>query len=235
MNHKTKKYNIVKTFLKLLPNVFGSAPLLFLAANGNMSLYGIILGITTVVTQRFFDTAVDFANKSAAVQSVIIMLVVLGLTHVVSQILNGSGFLMLGMLAEKIRGKLSINLHKKMSRLSPVNFEDTQLLDTINKAEEGKANTVWFILSIFLTVTYFAPYYAVMGIYLFSVKPILAVSVALVFFPTLISQILNAKLFSKLEDKTAPVRRKFDYYEECITSREYYKETRVLGAFSFFK
>jgi len=42
-------------------------------------------------------------------------------------------------------------------------------------------------------------------------------------------------VFSKLEDKSAPVRREVEYYERCITSREYLKETRLLGAYGFFK
>lgn len=63
----------------------------------------------------------------------------------------------------------------------------------------------------------------------------LAVSIALVFTPTLITQIFKTRVFSKAEDKAAPVRREFDYYENCLTGREYFKETRILGAASFFK
>jgi len=233
--NKEKKYSIVKAFFKLLPSVFGSAPLSFSVAQCVMGMYGIILGVTTIVTQRFFDTAANFVNKTTSLQSVIIMLIVLGLTHIVSQVLNGASFIMLETLVQKVSGKLSIKVHNKMCKLSPANFEDTQLLDNINKAEQGKSNTVWFILSIFLTLTYYTPYYTIMAVYLSSVKPIMALSVLLVFLPTLISQFLHAKVFSKLEDKTAPIRREFGYYEGCMTSREYYKETRILGAFTFFK
>ena len=60
-------------------------------------------------------------------------------------------------------------------------------------------------------------------------------SLALVFTPTLLTQIFRTKVFSKAEDKSAPVRREFEYYESCLTGREYFKETRNLGAFSFFR
>lgn len=56
----------------------------------------------------------------------------------------------------------------------------------------------------------------------------------MVFIPTAASQLIRAKVFAKSEDKSAPVRREYDYYESCIAGREYYKETRLLGGFAFF-
>lgn len=38
----------------------------------------------------------------------------------------------------------------------------------------------------------------------------------------------------ELTDETAPIKRKFEYYNECISGREYFKETRLLGAWSYF-
>ena len=38
-----------------------------------------------------------------------------------------------------------------------------------------------------------------------------------------------------MEDKSGPVRRECEYYENCMVSREYFKETRLLGGFYFFK
>ena len=121
-----------------------------------------------------------------------------------------------------------------MGRIAPEKFEDTQMLDFLNKAKQGKSNSIWFVLSIFLVFTYYLPYYAVMSVYFSSVRPVLSVSLLLVFLPTVFTQFLRAKLYVKLEDNTAPVRREVDYYEKCITSQEYLKETRNLGAFAVF-
>ncbi len=33
----------------------------------------------------------------------------------------------------------------------------------------------------------------------------------------------------------APVRREYESYETCMAGREYFKETRILGGFSYFK
>jgi ATP-binding cassette subfamily B protein len=198
-----------------------------------MASYGIILGLTTVITQRFFDAATDYSNGFGQRQ-VIFLLAALVVIHIFSQILNGATYVFLEALVQRIDGRLSMKYHEKMGKIAPEKFEDTQMLDFLNKAKQGKSNSIWFVLSIFLVFTYYLPYYAVMSVYLSSVRPVLSVSLLLVFLPTVFTQFLRAKLYAKLEDNTAPVRREVDYYEKCITSQEYLKETRNLGAFAVF-
>ncbi len=43
------------------------------------------------------------------------------------------------------------------------------------------------------------------------------------------------KIFTDLADKSGPIKREYEYYESCIADREYFKETRILGAFYYFK
>ena len=74
-----------------------------------------------------------------------------------------------------------------------------------------------------------------MAMYLMNINPILIILLALAFIPTLLAHVFRTKVFAKAEDKAAPVRRKFDYYELCLTGREYFKETRILGASSYFR
>jgi len=139
------------------------------------------------------------------------------------------------MLWRKAEGVLSLELHRKLSRISPVHFEDTKALDDINKAIQGKDEAVWFAGNTWTAIVFYVPYFIFMAIYLMQIKPILIVLLALVFTPTLLSHVFRTKVFAKAEDKAAPVRREFDYYELSLTGREYFKETRILGAFSFFK
>ncbi|NTV78123.1 MAG: ABC transporter ATP-binding protein, partial [Clostridiales bacterium] len=67
-----------------------------------------------------------------------------------------------------------------------------------------------------------------------SINPILAFAVIVVFIPHIINNILRAKVFTDLADQAAPLRRKYEYYEKCISDREYFKETRILGGFQYF-
>ena len=94
---------------------------------------------------------------------------------------------------------------------------------------------MWFVLIFLLVVSVYVPYFGCMAWYLFTLKPVLAAAVPIVFLPTALTQILRTKVFAKLEDKSAPVRREYDYYEGCMVGRGTFKETRQLGAYGYFR
>lgn len=130
---------------------------------------------------------------------------------------------------------LSTAIQEKIARLDPATFEDTEKLDDINKAEQGKDSAFWYVTDIIAILTFYISYFAFMGWYLFSLKPVLASAIVIIFLPTALAQLLRVKFFSRLEDDSAPVRREYEYYETCMTGREYFKETRLLGGFFYFK
>lgn len=49
------------------------------------------------------------------------------------------------------------------------------------------------------------------------------------------TQMVRTKVYSKLEDESAPIRKKNSYFESCIVGRDSFKETRILGAYSYSK
>ncbi len=159
----------------------------------------------------------------------------LGLANVGCQVLNGAGNFLPDVLGSKVLGYQSKEIHEKIARLSPVVFEDTGKLDDINKAEAGKENAFWFVCDFTALLTFYIPYFLFMGWYLFSLKPILAVVIVIIFLPTALAQLIRMKAFSGLEDESAPVRREYEHYEACMVSREFFRETRLLGGFSYFK
>ncbi len=238
---KTEKYktsksiNIFQAFIEILPKIIKVSPIIFLCGFFLNVIDGIIAGLIAPATQRFLDRAADFAANKHGIMTVISAMVVWGAMHVIWQTLNGIAYFMNMMYLRKAEGSLSTEIHEKMSHIAPICFENPHLLDDINKAEQGKNSAALFVNSILLTFNVHIPYFGVMAIYLYSINPILAVSLLLVFTPTLLTQILRAKIFAKAEDAAAPVRREFNYYENCMTGREYFKETRMLGAFAYFK
>jgi len=232
---KNKKQNLIKVVIKLLPMAFTAAPFLFILSQMLSIIHGVSWGVITVFTQRFFDSAELLVNNKIGLTSVILALTALGIAHLASQVLNAVANYIPQVYVQKVSGKLSQKIHDKMSRISPICFEDTNMLDDINKAEQGKENAVWIVFLFLLIFTFYAPYFAFMASYLFSLKPILAISIIIVFIPTALTQLIRSRVFTKLEDKSAPVRREYEYYESCIVSREYYKETRLLGGFGYFK
>jgi ATP-binding cassette subfamily B protein len=73
-----------------------------------------------------------------------------------------------------------------------------------------------------------------MGLYLFKLSPMLSFSIVIIFIPNIFSQLIRIKVFTKAEDDSVAERRKYEYYEQCMIGREYFKETRLLGVFSYF-
>ena len=47
----------------------------------------------------------------------------------------------------------------------------------------------------------------------------------IIFIPNVITRLLHMISFEHLENEAAPVRRKMDYYGDCVIGKEYYKET----------
>lgn len=214
-------------FIKVCPILFSSYIILDI-------FHGLSFGVITILQQWFLDDAANFATKDIGFSSVVTSLMILGLGYVVSQVLNGVSNYIPKIMMEKVKGNLSIEIHEKLSKISPIVFEDTNKLDFINKAEEGKNNVVWFVQQFLEIFIFYLPYFTFMGWYLFYLKPILVIALFFVFTPTFITQLVRVKFFSKVEDQSAPIRRELDYYEECNGSREYYKETRLLGGFYYF-
>lgn len=232
---KGKGYGARRAFFKLFPKMYQSSPALFFICGFFSIMQGIFLGVQTIAQQHFFDTASLFSSSPGLLSKVVAALLLLGLTYATSQILNGVVNFLPNILQDKISGRLSLQIHEKIARLAPVCFERTDTLDDINKAEEGKNNAFWFVLMVEMIFTAYLPYFLFMGWYLFTLKPILAAAILIAFFPTALAQLIRSRAFSQMETESAPVRREFEYYESCMVSREYFKETRLLGAFSYFK
>lgn len=234
-NKNVKKTGMVKTIFKLLPITIKATPYLFLFCAVISILHGVSWGVQTKVQQLFFDSAANLVAGNEGLSRVFASLAMMGGVYIICQILNGIGNFLPSVMNQKAAGKMSAQINKKIARLSPVVFEDTEKLDDINKAEQGKMNAGWIVFTFVSIGTFYLPYFIFMGWYLFTLKPILAAAIILIFVPTALTQLLRTKIFAGLEDKSAPLRREYEYYEGCIANREYFKETRMLGGFGYFK
>lgn len=230
-----KKYGLVKAVRLILPRIIRSNPVLFAFDCIIAVAHGVFWGVETMFQQRFFDSATALAAGNAQIFSVVIALLLLGAVNIICQLLNGLGNYLPSVGEGICKGKLAREVYDKISKFSPVEFENTEKLDQINKACLGKDNAYWFIFALLSIFAFYIPYFTFMGFYLFSLQPQLAIAIIIVFVPTALTQIVRSKIFAKLEDKCAPVRRQYEYYEKCIVDREYFKETRLLGGLKHFK
>ncbi|MDE7045656.1 MAG: hypothetical protein K2O97_11720, partial [Acetatifactor sp.] len=149
--------------------------------------------------------------------------------------LQGAAQLIFNNINMVIKGHMGTLLNDKASRIDPVVYEDNRYLDHINKAYVGMeavGTVVFTALSIGLNDV---AYFVFMGCYLFSIKPMLLLVFALSFLPTIIGSSIRRRMFAKAENLSAPYRRKYEYFEKCLCSREYAKETGLWRADGYCK
>lgn len=208
-------YNIVKLFLGIL--------------------HGLSWGVSTYATAEFFNAVSDAVSGKGSKMHVYIRLALLATALIGSQLLNGIDNFLAGSYEEKAMCHFLMKLNKKAERIDPICFENKDLLDSITKANEGAEAICYMFNNITGMFIFYGSYFAFMGSFLYSIEPTLSLMLVIIFIPLMLTQIIRSKMFTKLADERAPIIRKFEYYEKCICDREYFKETRLLGAFTFFK
>ena len=120
-------------------------------------------------------------------------------------------------------------LNDKAARLEIIAFERLDAHEGLELAKQGADAAVTMLL-FFLFPVYQVTFFVVAAAYLFSLSPLLALVIPLMFAPRLASYFIQGSRFYRFERRTVPVRREFQYLERCLLDREYFKETRVLGA-----
>lgn len=131
-------------------------------------------------------------------------------------------------------GYLNKILLTKLDKLDPLCFEDPTTLDDINKANVGEVRSNLLLNIPMMLVTFYLPYYLFMAVYLYSLRPIFIIIIPMVFIPVIISQLIRTKLYTRLDDEIAPLRRQSEHYKDALCDPKYLKETRLLGIFDYF-
>jgi len=225
-------YPFTKLIVRVIPLLFKNAPW-HSALN---FLFGILHGISwtagIIATQILFD-AISRARPGGFMDCLFPLLAMAGITFC-QQIINGIHNFHAHVFLGKAGGKIKTLLHGKLQRIDPALFEDTAFLDDLNKAKTGAGAIAQFGSVFILLTSFYGFYFASIGTYLYNMKPLLLFTLLIAFFPALFTQVVRAKIFTKLEEENAPLRRKYEYYQKTLCDREYYRETRVLGAFRFF-
>lgn len=218
----------IKIFIKTMPVMFALHLVISI-------ICGLSLGFITLITQHLFDSVTNVIAGRESVTRVYFMTAALGLVYMVNEAIKGvSPFIHHYMFDYKSQIEMNKIIHSKLSRIDPICLENTDIHDEINKAK-GAVGAIQFIIvfgSYIITLN--LPYFLFMGIYLNHLKPQFILVLALVFIPILLGQLIRPRITSKYEDTAAPIRRENSFYFNSIVDREYYKETRILGAYTFF-
>ena len=132
-------------------------------------------------------------------------------------------------VAGKAIGVLTESLSRKAARLEVIDFETLDANERVELAKAGAGGALMMLMA-FLSPVSMLMLLVAAGIYLHSLAPPLALVVPFIFVPRIASHVIRGSRYYRLERRTLPMRREFQYLERCLTDREYFKETRVLGA-----
>ncbi|MEK5163613.1 ABC transporter ATP-binding protein [Paenibacillus sp. FSL R5-0527] len=231
---KMKSKGFLINSLKGIKIMFEANPSMFFLHVFFTTVHGASWALQVVFMQKFFDAAQNFVANKIDLGTTIFYLIGMGLSYALCQLMNGVDNCHALILKISVGKRTNRLIHQSIDRLNVVEFEDTHRLDFINKAITGSQNLVWVCLTLLDLVFFYTIYFGFMGWYLFTLKPILGLSIVIVFIPCVLSKFAQILSFKKLEEQSAPVRREYENYERCMTNKEFFKETRLLGATEYF-
>lgn len=234
MRMKTNRKSDCSIIVQAFRKVIGACPMYFLFICIIDLLLGLTLALNTLALDNFFSLVGQYVAGKTVLSGVLNSLILLILCILANPVLNGLSTVFCLDYERKVIGKLEKMFNDKCAMQQTACFEETSFLDGINKAQKGVKNSVSLITGIVDATLIYIPYFLIIGVYLYSLKPNLIIIIFLFSIPIMFSQMFKSKLYARLEDKSAPLRRECEHYGECIISKEKFKETRLLGAYNFF-
>ena len=189
----------------------------------------------TFVKQVFFDSVEGLVGGREQVSTVAALGMVTSLFPVFSFLVSSLSAVVLQIFFKTAEGYMGKELNEKAARIDPLVYEDNRFLDQINKAYAGLQSVGDVVVSMLMILLNQSVYFISMAIYLFTIKPMLLIMFCVSFLPSIVGTVVRKRLYAKLENKAAPYRRRYEYFEKCISSREYVKETRLWRSEGFFK
>lgn len=139
---------------------------------------------------------------------------------------------------EYLRKKLYVVICKaaysKSSEIPLIYYEESNLFDDVDKAFQSIQNSVDGAMKIISLIAYYIPFFIIVTMILMDFDYWLGMILFLTFIPVIINQVLFSKIIVGNENQIANTRRQSGYFERCLVDRQYFKETRTLGAVHFF-
>ena len=221
----------MKTLAGIVGLVFRASPFWFFTYGAATFAEACATGLAIIVNTYAF-TAI---TEATAFEQLVWPIIAFAGLLTAQQVLSGLLRILSTPAKTAVQAKLNSRILQKTAEIDALSFETPAFLDKMNKAMDSVL-PAWSLTNnlvrIFIATL---PFLAINGAYLYSLQPVLLVSLLVMFVPSLANLVVRAKVLSKLEDVSAPIRRKRIYYEEIMTDREYFKETRKLGAFCSFQ
>lgn len=198
----------------------------------------LFLGLLTSLLALGYTASMDgLANQLAAGQytNALSVFVIFAGIVIGRDVLNGVYNYELSKHRISVEGYLRCNFMEKVQCFSPVELEEPETLDNINKARSGIDGTISTLISVEIILANAGVYIVLITAYFCRIHLLLGIVVLSLIIPSIISYFAKVKIGTHAEDASAPFRRQMDYAENAVCNLEYFTETKHTGALSFFK
>lgn len=231
---REKNKNVINDFWKIFRVIFKSEKPYFIASIFLCGFAGLLTSMNVLIKQTFFE-GIERLTSGSNLGRIISIGIFWGVYMLITLLIQGFSDLMMDDLAIRGGGVLGDLVNRKSSKIDPMYYEDVETLNTIHKAYQGVEQSSTAIRIGVTLISYYVPYFCFFAVYTYWIHPALTLILVLVLLPTLLVQRLRSRNYVRLENQVTPLRRKMDYFRDCIAGREYARETRVLGAAKYFK
>lgn len=232
---KNNKVTIWQVVRVIVPRMLKCCPVFFVLSAIISIMNSVCMGILIYLSQGLYDSLIKAVAGGGSKNEVISAALTFGGFTIGNQILNGLNVYIMNVIFEIINRDLTFELHAKTDKLRAVSFESETVYNQLQMAILGKNEAVFLLFVFFTPITCHIPLYLFMARYLYMLNPIYIFAILITFIPICISYYYKTKAKSKLVNESVSPSREMQYYYQCITDREFFKETRLIGAVSFFR
>ena len=230
-----KRHPFVTVILKMIGLSYRADPRAYSLFIVSSLVFTSLLIADLHLVRTLLDGLPLFVEGRIAYRTVLLTILLLGGVNVMDTLANAALNLIYEYLKRTTAARMTRNMAEKGGRLDLIRFESAELYDGIEKAAIGRERGFEAMEEVVFSAIFHGGYFLFLSLYLAWVKPVLILGVFLSFLPVALSRFIRASAFYKAENRTAALRRRFGHYEECLTDRDYFKETRTRGAVPFFR
>jgi len=232
---KKNKGRVWRVIKVMFPKMLRSCPGMFVLSAVFGILNSVCMGILIYLSQELYDSLLNAVAGVVSKREVIVVTLIFGGFTIGNQILNGLNVFIMNVMFKIINRDLTYELHAKADRLRAMSFEKETIYNQFQMAIQGRNESVFLLFICFTPITCHLPLYMFMGSYFYILNPSFVLAILLIWFPICISYYYKIKAKAVLVNSAAAPSREMKYYHQCIIGREFFRETRLLGAMPFFR
>lgn len=160
-----KQNDFCRVIRTIFPKMVRSCPGLFVLSALLSVSNSLCMGALIYCSQDLYDCVVQAIGSDVSKSEVMNSALIFGGITVSNQILNGLSVYVMGVMFEMIQRDLTYELHAKTDRLKAAAFESEDIFDRLQRAAQGRDESIFLLFICFTPLTCHLPLYLMMGNY----------------------------------------------------------------------